>query len=62
MQRADDKFQMTEEQYEVEASGCAEGQSGELTPEAGSGAVVGEDSNLVIDDSTNDEIGNLPAS
>ena len=55
-ERADDKFQMTEEQYEVEAGGCDEGQSGELTPEVSSGPVVGAASNLVIDDSTNDEI------
>ena len=55
-ERAYDKFQMTEEQCAVEAGVCDEGQSGELTPEAGSGAVVGVDSNLVIDDSTNDEM------
>ena len=55
----DDKRQMADERCEVESGGCDEGQNGELRPEGSSGPVVGQDSNLVIDDSTNDKIGIL---
>ena len=48
---------MAEEQCEVEASGCDQGQTGELTSAGCSGPIVGQDSNLVSDDSTNDAMG-----
>ena len=53
---ADDDLLVSDEQCEVEAGGCDEGQSGELTSEAGSGPVVGQDSQLGNEDSTNDEM------
>ena len=53
------ELKMEDEQYEVEAGGCDQGQSSEPTTEASSGPIVGHDSNRVIDDSTNDKIGIL---
>ena len=43
----------------MEAGGCDEGQTGELTTEGSFGPVVGQDSNLVRDDSTSDAMGIL---
>ena len=53
------ELKMEDEQYEVEAGGCDQGQSSEPTTEASSGPIVGHDSNRVIDDSTNDKNGIL---
>ena len=52
-------MKMGDEQCEVEADGCDQGQSSEPMTEASSGLVVGHDSNCVIDDSTNDKKGIL---
>ncbi|MGC1721348.1 MAG: hypothetical protein WA746_20365, partial [Isosphaeraceae bacterium] len=54
LQVAGGELKMEDEQYEVEAGGCDQGQSSEPTTEASSGPIVGHDSNRVIDDSTND--------
>ena len=51
--------EMGDEQCEVKADGCDQGQSSEPMTEASSGLVVGHDSNRVIDDSTNDKNGIL---
>ena len=59
LQVAGGELKMEDEQYEVEAGGCDQGQSSEPTTEASSGPIVGHDSNRVIDDSTNDKIGIL---
>ena len=59
LQVAEGELKMEDEQYEVEAGGCDQGQSSEPTTEASSGPIVGHDSNRVIDDSTNDKIGIL---
>ena len=70
-QMADDECQVAEgelqvaggeigdEQCEVKADDCDQGQSSEPMTEASSGLVVGHDSNRVIDDSTNDKNGIL---
>ena len=59
LQVAGGELKMGDEQCEVEAGGCDQGQSSEPTTEASSGPIVGHDSNRVIDDSTNDTIGIL---
>ncbi|MGA2702751.1 MAG: hypothetical protein ABSH35_16870 [Isosphaeraceae bacterium] len=59
LQLAGGELKMGDEQCEVEASGCDEGQSSEPMTEGSSGPVVGHDSNRVIDDSTNDKNGIL---
>ena len=51
------ELKMGDERREVEAGGCAEGQSSEPMTEGSSGPVVGHDSDRVIDDSTNDKDG-----
>ena len=48
-----------EEQYEVEADGCDQGHTGELTSAGCSGPIVEQDFNLVRDDSTSDAMGIL---
>ena len=50
---------MAEEQCEVEAGGGDQGQTGELTSAGCSGPIVGQDFDLVRDDSTNDTMGTL---
>ena len=50
---------MGDEQCDVGACGCDEGQRSEPMTEGSSGPIVGHDSNRVIDDSTNDKIGIL---
>ena len=57
LQVAGGELKMGDEQCEVEAGGCDEGQSSEPMTEGSSGPVVGHDSNRVIEDSTNDTIG-----
>ncbi len=56
---ADDRGQMVDDECEVRSGGCGNGESGQPTPEASQSAIVGYDSNRVIDDSTNDKIGIL---
>ncbi len=58
-QVAGGELKMGDEQCEVQAGGCNEGQNSEPMTEGISGPVVGYDSNRVIDDSTNDKIGIL---
>src|SRR5208337_3862635 len=53
------ELKMEDEQYEVEAGGCDEGQSSEPMTEGSSGPVVGYASTRVVDDSTNDKNGIL---
>ncbi len=48
-----------EEPCEVEAGGCDQGQTGELTSAGCSGPIVEQDFNLVRDDSTSDAMGIL---
>ena len=59
LQVAGGELKMGDEQCEVEAGGCDEGQSSEPMTEGSSGPVVGYDSTRVIDDSTNDKNGIL---
>ena len=56
---AEGELQVADEQYEVESGGCDERESSEPMAEGSPGHIVGQDSNLVIDDSTNDKIGIL---
>ena len=56
-QVAGGELKMGDEQCEVEAGGCDEGQNSEPMTEGISGPVVGHDSQRVIEDSTNDTIG-----
>ena len=58
-QVAGGELKMGDEQCEVEAGGCNEGQNSEPMTEGISGPVVGYDSTRVIDDSTNDKNGIL---
>ena len=58
-QVAGDELKMGDEQCEVEAGGCDQGQSSEPMTEGSSGPIVGHDSTHVIDDSTNDKNGIL---
>src|SRR5208337_29836 len=58
-QVADDELQVANEQCEVESGGCDEGESSEPMAEGSFGPVVGHDSHGVIEESTNDKIGNL---
>jgi len=58
-QVADDEIQVANEQREVESGGCDEGESSEPMAEGSFGPVVGHDSHGVIEESTNDKIGNL---
>ena len=58
-QVAGDELKMGDEQCEVEAGGCDQGQSSEPMTEGSSGPIVGYDSTHVIDDSTNDKNGIL---
>ena len=53
------ELKMGDEQCEVEAGGCDEGQSSEPMTEGSSGPIVGHDSTRVTDDSTNDKNGIL---
>ena len=59
-QVAGGELKMGDEQCEVEAGGCNEGQNSEPMTDGISGPVVGYDSTRVIDDSTNDKNGILP--
>ena len=58
-QVAGGKLKMGDEQCEVQAGGCNEGQNSEPMTDGSSGPVVGYDSTRVIDDSTNDKNGIL---
>ena len=59
IQVAGGELKMGNEQCEVQAGGCDEGQSSEPMTEGSFGPVVGYDSTRVIDDSTNDKNGIL---
>ena len=59
-QVAGGELKMGDEQCEVEAGGCNEGQNSEPMTDGISGPVVGYDSTRVIDDSTNDKNGICP--
>ena len=59
LQVAGGELKMGDEQCEVEAGGCDEGQSSEPMTEGSSGPIVGHDSQRVIEDATNDKIGIL---
>ena len=59
-QVAGGELKMGDEECEVQASGCNEGQKSEPMTEGIFGPVVGYDSTRVIDDSTNDKNGILP--
>ena len=54
-QVAGGELKMGNEQCEVQAGGCNEGQNSEPMTEGMFGPVVGDDSTRVIDDSTNDK-------
>ena len=56
---ADDGCRTADDGCEVRSGGCGDGESGQPTPEVSQGRIVGQDSNRVIDDSTNDTIGIL---
>jgi hypothetical protein len=58
-QMADDECRTGDDGCEVRSGGCGDGKSGQPTPEVSQGRIVGQDSNRVIDDSTNDTIGIL---
>ena len=58
-QMADDGCRTADDGCEVRSGGCGDGESGQPTPEVSQGRIVGQDSNRVIDDSTNDTIGIL---
>src|SRR5208337_1567626 len=58
-QVAGGELKMGDQQCEVEAGGCDQGQSSEPMTEGSSGPVVGYDSTRVIDASTNDKNGIL---
>ncbi len=60
LQVAGGELKMGDQQCEVEAGGCDQGQSSEPMTEESSGPIVGYDSTRVIDDSTNDKNGILP--
>ena len=59
LQVAGCELKMGDQQCEVEAGGCDEGQSSEPMTEASSGPVVGHDSQRVSEDATDDKIGIL---
>src|SRR5271157_3921340 len=59
LQVAGGELKLVDEQCEVEAGGCDEGQSSEPTTEGCSGPVVGHDSQRVTEDATDDKIGIL---
>ena len=59
LQVAGGKPKMGDEQREVQAGGCDEGQSSEPMTEGSSGPVVGHDSQRVTEDATDDKIGTL---
>jgi len=59
LQVAEGELKMGDEQCEVQAGGCVEGQSSEPMTEGSAGPVVGHDSQRVIDDSTNNKNGIL---
>ena len=59
LQVAGGKPKMGDEQREVQAGGCDEGQSSEPMTEGSSGPVVGHDSQRVTEDATDDKIGIL---
>jgi hypothetical protein len=59
LQVAGCELKMGDEQYEVEAGGCDEGQSSEPMTEGSSGPIVGHDSQRVSEDATDDKIGIL---
>jgi hypothetical protein len=59
LQVAGGELKMGDEQCEVQAGGCDEGQSSEPMTEGSAGPVVGHDSQRVTDDSTNDKNGIL---
>ena len=58
-QMVDDGCRTGDDGCEVRSGGCGDGKSGQPTPEVSQGRIVGQDSNRVIDDSTNDTIGIL---
>src|SRR5208337_2902932 len=59
LQVAGGELKMGDEQREVQADGCDEGQSSEPMTEGSSGSVVGHDSQRVSEDATDDKIGIL---
>ena len=59
IQVARGELKMGDEQCEVEAGGCDEGQSSEPMIEANPGPAVGHDSQRVFEDATDDKIGIL---
>ena len=59
LQVAGGELKMGDEQCEVEAGGCDQGQSSEPMTEGSSGPVVGHDSQRVTEDATDDKIGTL---
>ncbi len=59
LQVAGCELKMGDEQREVQADGCDEGQSSEPMTEGSSGSVVGHDSQRVSEDATDDKIGIL---
>src|SRR5271157_610354 len=59
LQVAGGELKMGDEQCEVEAGGCDQGQSSEPMTEGCSGPVVGHDSQRVTEDATDDTIGIL---
>ena len=59
LQVAGGELKMGDEQCEVEAGGCDEGQSSEPMTEGSSGPVVGHDSQRVTEDATDDKNGIL---
>ena len=59
LQVAGGELKMGDEQREVQAGGCDEGQSSKPMTEGSSGPVVGHDSQRVTEDATDDKIGTL---
>ncbi len=56
---ADDGCRTGDDGCEVRSGGCGDGESDQPTPEVSQSRIVGQDSNRVLDDSTNDTIGIL---
>jgi hypothetical protein len=59
LQVAGGELKTGDEQRELEAGGCDDGQSSEPMPEGSSGPITGHDSQRVTEDATDDEIGIL---
>ena len=56
---AEDRERIAADGWEVRAGWCGDGQSSEPITDGGIGPVVGQDYNLIIDDTTNDKTGSL---